>query len=133
MLNKVYVIDDDEMSLYITKIILEHYAPQSQCTCFEDAQQALDQLKEDIQQDGLPSLILLDLNMPYMNGLEFLEAIKPWSGALENKCFICLLTSSVDEQDLLRSLASGLVLDYIQKPITQEKLEEISKLYSGRT
>jgi CheY-like chemotaxis protein len=126
MLNKVYVIDDDEISLFLSKFIIQLHTPASNCVCFDNAPDALPVLKQDILHDTLPALILLDLNMPIMNGLDFLEALKPYAAALGDQCFICILTSSVDEQDLLRSLGSGLVLDLIQKPLTQEKLAEVS-------
>lgn len=133
MLYKVYVIDDDEISLYLTRTVLELAAPQTECTCFSSAQQALSHLKEAVLKNELPELILLDLNMPFMSGLDFLEAVKPLADALADKCFICVLTSSLDEQDRLQSLASGLVLDLIQKPFTEKKLDELSKLLSRIT
>lgn len=130
MLHKVYVIDDDEISLYLTQTIFELSPLQTECICFESAQQALSSLTQAALEDELPNLVLLDLNMPFMSGLDFLEALKPLAPALTNKCFICVLTSSLDEQDRLQSLASGLVLDLIQKPFTNEKLEEVNALLS---
>ena len=129
----MYVIDDDEISLYLTQTIFELSSPQTECICFESAQQALSSLKEAALKNELPNLVLLDLNMPFMSGLDFLEALKPLASALANKCFICVLTSSLDEQDRLQSLASGLVLDLIQKPFTKEKLEKVNKLLSRVT
>ncbi|GAB3537183.1 response regulator [Pontibacter brevis] len=128
MLNKVYVIDDDEISLYLAQTVFELYAPQTECVCFDNAIQALRRLEEDVLEETLPNLILLDLNMPVMSGLGFLKAVRPMAAALENKCFICVLTSSVNEQDRLQCLASGLVLDLIQKPFVEEKLMLVSKL-----
>lgn len=133
MLHKVYVIDDDEISLYLAQTVFELSAPQTECVCFESAQQALSSLKQAALKDELPNLVLLDLNMPLMSGLDFLEALQPLAPALADKCFICVLTSSLDEQDRLQSLASGLVLDLIHKPFTPEKLEELNILLSRLT
>lgn len=131
MLNKVYVVDDDEMSLYITKFVVILYAPGCVCVCFDNAQQALDALTEDTRKNSLPNLVLLDLNMPVISGFDFLIALAPLASEIEAQgCKICILTSSVDEQDKVRSLENSLVLDLIQKPLTKERLAEVSHVLS---
>ncbi len=128
MLKRIYVIDDDEISLYLSKITVELFDATIDCRCFDDAHKALESLDKDIEKGNQPDIILLDLNMPVMSGFEFLAAIKPMESKLYNKCHIYVLTSSVDEHDRMRVMESGLVVELLQKPLEPGKLEEISKL-----
>ncbi|RAU82798.1 response regulator [Pontibacter arcticus] len=130
MQNSVYIIDDDEVSLYLTSMVFELYAPHMQCICFDNAIQALESLQNSMITDTVPDLILLDLNMPVMSGFGFLDAVKTLP--LEDKGAVFVLTSSVSEQDKQQVYETGQVVDLIQKPFSMEKLEMVLELIARK-
>lgn len=126
MFNKVYIIDDDEVTLYLTGLVLSLYSPDCTCVNMPDAMEALTALKQDVADNDLPSLIFLDLNMPVMDGHQFLSEVnKLFPTHIDNLKFY-VLTSSISESDRNASLQYRMVQDVIEKPLTLEKLEEIS-------
>jgi CheY-like chemotaxis protein len=71
---KVVLIDDDQDDHEIFTIALREAAPAVDCTCYDSAEIALRELTS--HRSALPEYIFLDLNMPRMNGIQFLEKIK---------------------------------------------------------
>ena len=124
MISKVYLIDDDEVCLMSLNYIFSesHYA--TDCINFKDARLALAALMQDLEDDNLPEIILLDLHIPEMNGWDFLKALIPYEEQLRNRCFIYVLTSSVNEAELLRAQTCGLVYELVQKPFTADVLDK---------
>ena len=91
---------------------------------FANGQEALDSLTAIINKGGdIPQLILLDLNMPVMDGWEFLEEFTKTNPPKEITIYI--LTSSIDPRDLKRAKQFNRVSNYVIKPITIENLESI--------
>ncbi|GAB3195310.1 response regulator RpfG family c-di-GMP phosphodiesterase [Pontibacter aydingkolensis] len=127
MLKKVYIVDDDPLSLFLAKNILTLYNINCKSSCYIDANQALDQLVEDALTGDLPDLVLLDLNMPLMSGFEFLRRLGSVCRGLEMECFVAILTSSIDEEDKKRCAESALVIDFLEKPLTNSMLHTITK------
>jgi len=76
-----------------------------------------------------PDLIFLDINMPGMNGWEFLKKYSQLDKKLQNKRIIIMLTTSDNPDDESRAKSLGLVSDYITKPLTKELMEEITRKY----
>jgi CheY-like chemotaxis protein len=69
--------------------------------------------------------ILLDINMPKMNGWQFLNALQ--ASSLKAKSKIYILSSSIDETDITTAKTHPLVIDFIEKPLSLDKLAEIIK------
>lgn len=76
-----------------------------------------------------PSLIFLDINMPNMNGWDFLHEYNKLEKELQIDVVIIMLTSSDNEDDVARVKALDFVADYITKPLTKEVMEDIIKKY----
>ncbi|MET3877456.1 response regulator [Chitinophaga sp. OAE865] len=127
LINTIFIVDDDPIHQQIAKIMIERQAISSHIRVFSDAQDVLDFLREnagDVQ--ALPDLILLDLNMPVMDGWEFLEEYAMFQDQLPKQIRIFVLTSSIDEKDKERVNAYSFVTGYLTKPLSKEIIAHLS-------
>jgi CheY-like chemotaxis protein len=91
---------------------------------------ALEYLKsKNENKDMLPDLIFLDINMPGMNGWDFLREYEQLDKELQSRAIIIMLTSSDNDNDIERAKAWSFVSDYITKPLTEEIMKGIIKKY----
>jgi CheY-like chemotaxis protein len=92
--------------------------------------EALDYLKSKEDNEGPhPDLIFLDINMPGMNGWEFLEEYSKLDKELQSKALIIMLTTSQNPDDEARAKTWPFVSDYITKPLTKQVMEGIIDKY----
>jgi CheY-like chemotaxis protein len=119
----VCLIDDDKVYQFTSKMILEATLLTSRITTFFNGQEAIDFFLEPTNQqiDILPDVIFLDINMPIMNGWNFLEEFDKIFQSLPKKILIYVVSSSVDESDMEKSKSFESVADYVIKPINKEK------------
>jgi CheY-like chemotaxis protein len=117
---KVLMIDDNELDLLISRKLISKQDPSLQFTEFSSASEALKSLRE--QQKADYDIILLDLNMPEMNGWEFLDEYQQ----LEiPKSHVYILTSSLDTRDKMKSREYEVVKGYFDKPLKHHYIAEI--------
>jgi len=122
----VCIIDDDPIIVFGTKKLMELANFCGNFMVFENGKLALEGLKPLIQnQDLLPEIILLDINMPVMDGWEFLEEITKIEPL--KTITIYMVSSSIDPADIKRAESYSIVDKYIVKPIN---LEGIKKMMS---
>ncbi|MCC9167712.1 response regulator [Pontibacter harenae] len=112
---KTYIIDDDRISIYLSTMEVQTAGYTGEVIPFLSAEEALSALLHDI--DNVPEIIFLDLNMPVMDGWEFLEALAPYKEKLLGKCWIYILTSSLVLSDTSKSEEYDLVCGLIHKPL----------------
>ena len=119
----VCLIDDDKVYQFTSKMILEATQLTSNISTFFNGQEAIDFFLDPANQtiEALPDVIFLDINMPVMNGWNFLEAYNKIFYSLPKKILIYVVSSSVDESDMERSKSYASVTDYVIKPINKEK------------
>lgn len=122
ILKKVLVIDDDDLSIFLIGMTLEDIAFIESHDSVNSGWEALHYLKE---KDMAPDLILVDLNMPEMDGYEFIQRFEKdhWRNAPKTQ--VIVVTSSQRESDRTRSMSFPSVVGFVQKPISEEKIKEI--------
>jgi CheY-like chemotaxis protein len=118
----IILIDDDPINNLINKRLISRLDISPNIVEFSEAEKALEYIKSS---DGTRNLILLDINMPVMNGWDFLSCYVELQDR-GDECII-MLSSSIDHQDRQKSRAFGCVKDFIEKPLTREKLAKALK------
>jgi CheY-like chemotaxis protein len=118
----VLLVDDDAVCNLICRKILEKTGLVSEIDVAMNGEEALDVFNECFS--GLrsqPDVILLDLNMPVMDGFSFLEAFRQMSRLHKTRTRIIILSSSIDPRDVQKAQSLG-VDHYLTKPLSEEKL-----------
>lgn len=131
-INKVYLIDDDEINNFICINILKKIDFSSDVVAFESGSEALEALTSVIdgnEQDQIPDVIFLDINMPIMNGWDFLEEYKKIKGKLNKDVSLFMLSSSIYQADVEKSKQYSEVLDFVTKPLNADVLNDIKQKY----
>ena len=124
MAKNILLIDDDPVTNLVNKRIIERNFDLN-IVIFTDAALALAELKSyrDAKGNRFPEIILLDIDMPAMNGWEFLEALHTISDVNFERCRVIILSASIDFEDIEKSRRYKAVCDFISKPLTPEKLK----------
>ena len=120
MIDKVYVIDDDKMVLFIQEKMLNATQFSKSISKFSDGQEALNQLESEVAKEVV---VFLDINMPYMNGWEFLEKMEKLS--FKTKVNVIMVTSSINPEDEENARSNKFVIDFLVKPVKTEALNQL--------
>jgi CheY-like chemotaxis protein len=131
-LNCVLLIDDDEPTNFLNQIIIESSGCAGQVRAMQSGEEALHYLMHTCHADQTfprPDLIFLDINMPAMNGWEFLEKYRRLNGECKSKIVVVMLTTSLFSEDRLRVKEIPEISTFENKPLTEEKLEGILKKF----
>ncbi len=118
-MSKLLLIDDDSINNFVNKELIKRRFPDVNIMCYENPVFAINYLSDD--KAGAPDLILLDLNMPLLNGWEFLDHMKERNLDLP----VAILTSSINHVDKERSSEYENVKAFLVKPIDLEKLDSL--------
>ena len=122
----VLLIDDDSIYQFVSCKTLEATGHANKIKVCSNGQEAYRFLEENMHNaDELPDVILLDVNMPVMNGWQFLDAYQSLKPNLSKEIQIFLVTSSMNDQDKEYLKRYNCVQDYIVKPLSREKITEI--------
>ena len=120
----ICLIDDDPIFLFTVKQLLSKYGIKNKVLEFNNGAKAVQGLSERLQKQlPMPCMILLDINMPIMDGHEFLEEYNhlPITSTIP----IYMLTSSIDEKDKHRAMSSPHLTDFLTKPLHLETFKKI--------
>lgn len=125
-LKRILLIDDDESSNFLHRIVIQQAEVAEEVEMMTRADKALEYLQSVNQKspEELPDLVFLDINMPAMNGWDFLQEYAHLD--LENKenLKIIMLTASVNPNDILRARTNVYVTEILHKPLTIETVLE---------
>ena len=125
-MKRIYLIDDDDIYVFLTKKTILKVRQDVEVEVFSDGLQAITHLlKIKDQPDLLPDLIFLDLNMPVMDGWEFLTEYKQFYLELAHKNQLYIVSSSISPYEMERSKNISVVTEFIIKPLVKEKFLEI--------
>jgi|TARA_R110000868_G_scaffold343120_1_gene604123 CheY-like chemotaxis protein len=120
------IIDDDPIAIYGIKKSMKEIDFCDTVLIYKNGQEAIDGLNSMVE-DGikLPSIILLDLNMPIMDGWEFLDDFLKIPNCNTKQVTIYIISSSIDPRDIIKAKDYSLVSNYILKPIKSVDLVKL--------
>ncbi|MCE7065108.1 response regulator [Dyadobacter sp. CY326] len=125
--HRVMIVDDARIDRFLAEKIISRHAFAEEVVSVDSALGALEYLtKNSANDEALPDLIFLDINMPEMNGFEFLASYKTMPERIRSKCIIIMLSSSLDPEDKELALQSPYVRHFLNKPLTKQKLQEVT-------
>lgn len=120
------LIDDNEDDNFFHQRVIKKFDPNIQVISMTTANDALVWLKSPRKDNSLfPEIIFLDINMPGMNGWEFLSEYKTLDSQLQSKILVVVLTTSENDDDLMKSKLINAVSAFKTKPLTHEMLHEV--------
>lgn len=127
----VMLIDDNEIDNLINQKMIEAANISEHIFTHSGAKSAIEFLKniEKVGEDArhvLPEVIFLDIDMPLMDGFQFLDEFDKLTEVTKEHCKIVMLTSSINPQDVNKSHKYSAVKQYINKPLTQKNLEKLT-------
>lgn len=127
-LNCILLVDDDDTTNFVNQMLLEDLKVTQQVLISTNGWEALQLIKQQWSEGDCPTLILLDLNMPEMDGFEFLEAYEDLQFEQKQLFVILVLTTSMNPGDFER-LGKAPIKGIINKPLTEEKLQDLLQKY----
>ena len=120
------LVDDDPFTNKYNEIVLNQMNASENIVVFQNAKEALKYIED---KKGEVNLILLDINMPIMNGWQFIEAYENLEKDKQTAIVVVMLTSSMNSDDKRKALDFKSIKKFINKPITAEMIKEILGLF----
>lgn len=127
---QIAIVDDNSIFCFIFEKLIKKYDKQEiEVISFSNGKEALDYflLNKDVE-GGLPHMVFVDINMPIMNGWEFLDALKRYN-CIDDKTSYFIVSSSDNEIDINRSKEYACVRNFFHKPLDKTKLFTILNDY----
>ena len=126
-MSKVLIIDDDISHHRLAAVLIERFGIFDNYICYTSSKTALvDLIHNTNQPNAVPDAILLDLNMPEIDGWQFLERFEALPLAETRNIPVFIVTSSIDPNDSYRSEQYQVVKGFFSKPITPDILKRIA-------
>ena len=123
----VMLVDDDEIDNIINEKIIQSNQFADKITVYQSGEEALAYLREnESNEENLPEIIFLDINMPIMDGFQFLDQFEELSDSAKSKCRIIMLSSSISPKDIDRAASCAHVHKYLNKPLNDRYLKAIT-------
>ena len=118
----IMLVDDNSMDNFINKRLIESCGFASEIIVCQSAEEALKHLSSG---KNLPQVVFLDINMPVMNGFDFLNSMAEMPEMVQHHCRVIMLSTSESFKDLNRANKNRFVRKFLNKPLTLEVLAAI--------
>ncbi|MEO0312065.1 MAG: hypothetical protein RIQ89_1722 [Bacteroidota bacterium] len=122
LLDTVWLIDDNELDLFINKKLIESEGLTNNAITFLNAKEALEALKTG----SMPNLIFLDIMMPEMDGFAFLEAVDQLANNQKENIKVIMLSTVDTFNELNRANQNKFVKKFLNKPLTKEMVKALN-------
>lgn len=125
------IIDDDPIFIYGVKLIMKKMDFCDTVLVFQNGEEAFNGLTALLKSgNDMPNVIFLDINMPIMNGWEFLDSFLQTPNNSKHVTTIYIVSSSIDPRDIERCYTYKEVNNYLLKPLAQQDLEKVIQNYA---
>ena len=134
MCERVMLIDDSSIDNFVNQRMIERYEFSKDVMVFTRAEKALRWLQEMDKQDPvlsqaeLPGVIFLDLNMPVMNGHQFLNEFNKLSENLKSSCKVVVLSSTINPADVSLAMKNYKLFAFFSKPMMKNNLDKLNMM-----
>lgn len=127
-LKRILLIDDDFVTNFINENLIKEMGIAEEILCFKNGKEAIDFFKNRDSSQPPIDLVFLDLNMPVMDGFQFMEAYHKLEKKSTSEVIVAMLTSSTLEKE--KEIADQLgVQEHLNKPLTKEKINQLFLKY----
>ncbi|MFD0964221.1 response regulator [Pseudofulvibacter geojedonensis] len=126
ILERIMLVDDDHTTNFYNEIMLKQNNVSKDIIIFQSGKEALEYLDTGNEK---VDLILLDINMPIMNGWQFLEQFNQLDEKKREAIIIVMLTSSINSDDRKRTEAFQSVKKFINKPLNKHSINEVLEVF----
>jgi CheY-like chemotaxis protein len=123
------IIDDSKLDCFIAEKIILNSGMSESVKVFQQAGQALEYIKAS---SGLQTttIVFVDIQMPVMNGFEFVENFENLPAELKKNYHMYMLSSSINENDIARVKGYASVKHFLNKPLTNDTIRAVLEEYS---
>ncbi len=123
------VIDDSKLDCFIAEKIILNSGSCESVKVFQQAAQALEHIEASASQGT--TVVFVDIQMPVMNGFEFVENFEKLSAELKKNYHMYMLSSSINENDIARVKGYASVRHFLNKPLTNDTIKAVLEEFNG--
>lgn len=132
-LSGILLVDDDPTTNYLHKRLLESYQVAHRIEIANDGEEAIQLITNYLKsgnEDKLPKVVFVDIDMPFMDGFQFLETYKDLDFSSKDSVVVAVLTSSISQRDKKRAREFPIDAFFV-KPLTKDKVMELMADHFG--